>query len=58
MNTCCGIRYLRPAGRFSFGLLNVSRIRLRRPRLRDALADFGLGCLATAFMSNPGYHDV
>lgn len=55
MNTCCGIRYLCPVGRFSFGLLNVSRIRLRRPRLRDALADFGLGCLATAFMSNPGY---
>lgn len=55
MNTYCGIRYSRPAGLFSLGLLNVSRIRLRRFRLREALADFGLECLATVWMSHSGY---
>ena len=55
MNTYCGIRYSRPAELFSLGLLNVSRIRLRRSRLREAPANFGLECLATVCMSHPGY---
>ena len=56
MNTYCGIRYFRPKWRFSLGLLNVSRIRLRRSRLREAPVDFGLECLATVWMSHPGYN--
>ena len=56
MHTYCGIRYSRPAGLFSLGRLNVSRIRLRRSRLREAPADFGLECLATVCMSHPGYN--
>ena len=55
MHTYCGIRYSRPAGLVSLGLLNVSRIRLRRSRLREAPADFGLECLATVCLSHPGY---
>ena len=58
MNTYCGVRYSRPAGLFSFGLLNGLRVRLRRPHLREAPADFGLGGLATVFMSHPGYRDA
>ena len=55
MNTSCDSRSSRLARRFSLGLLDVShRIRLRRPRLRAATADFGLNGLATAFMNNPG----
>jgi len=56
MNTYCAIRSSRPAGLFSFGLLDVLlRVRLRRPHLREAPAGFGLGRLATAFMDNPGW---
>ena len=55
MHTYCGIRYSHPAGLFSLGLLNVSRIRLHRSCLREAPADFGLECLATVCLSHPGY---
>jgi len=55
MNTDFVARYSRPAGLFSFALLNGLGARLRRARLREAPGDFGLGRLATAFMSNPGY---
>jgi|GEM_PF-2078400 hypothetical protein len=58
MNTYCGVRYSRPAGLFSFGLLNGLRVRLRRPHLREAPADFGLDRLATVFMSNPDYRNA
>jgi hypothetical protein len=54
-NTYCGSRFSRPAGLFSFGLLDVPlRVRLRRPRLREAPAGFGLDRLATAFLTSPG----
>ena len=53
MHICSGVRSSRPARLFSFGLLNGLRVRPRRPRLREATADFGLKPLATAFMSNP-----
>jgi hypothetical protein len=44
MNTYYGIRSLRPARLFSFGLLDVlQRVRLRRPHLREASAGFGFG---------------
>jgi hypothetical protein len=55
MNTCCVVRFSRPAGLFSFGLLDGLQVRLRRPRLREAPAGFGLERLATTFMNNPGY---
>ena len=58
MNTYCGVRYSHPAGLFSFGLLSGLPVRLRRPHLREAPAAFGLGRLATVFMSNPGYRDA
>ncbi len=54
MNTCCIVRSSRPAGLFSFGLLDGLRVRLRMPYLREAPAGFGLKRLATAFMNNPG----
>ncbi|MCC2642912.1 MAG: hypothetical protein K0S45_3325 [Nitrospira sp.] len=54
MNTCYAVRSSRPAGLFSFGLLDVLPVRLRRPYVREALPGFGLECLATAFMNNPG----
>jgi len=54
MNTCYVVRYSRPAGLFSFGLLDGLTVRLRRPHLREAPAGFGLERLATAFMKNPG----
>jgi hypothetical protein len=54
MNTCYVVRSSRPAGLFSFGLLDGLRIRLRRPYLREALAGFGLERLATAFLNNLG----
>jgi hypothetical protein len=54
MNTCYAVRPSRPAGLFSFGLLDGLHVRLRRPYLRKAPADFGLERLATAFMNNPG----
>ena len=49
------VRSSRPAGRFSFGLLDGLPVRLRRPYLREAPAGFGLERLATAFMNSPGY---
>lgn len=58
MNTYCVVQSSRPAGLFSLGLLNGLQVRLRRPRLREVPADFGLGRLATAVMRNPGYRDV
>jgi|GEM_PF-844159 len=54
MNTCYVVRSSRPAGLFSFGLLDGLQVRLRRPYLREAPAGFGLKRLATAFMNNPG----
>jgi len=42
MNTCYVVRSSRPAGLFSFGLLDGLPIRLRRPYLREAPAGFGL----------------
>ena len=55
MNICYVVRSSRPAGLFSFGLLDGLSVRLRRPYLREAPAGFGLECLATAFTNNPGY---
>ena len=54
MNTCSVVRFSRPAGLFSFGLLDGLQVRLRRPHVREAPADFGLERLATVFMNNPG----
>ena len=54
MNACYVVRSSRPAGLFSFGLLDGPQVRLRRPYLREAPAGFGLERLATAFMNNPG----
>ena len=54
MNACSVVRFSRPAGLFSFGLLDGLQVRLRRPRLREAPAGFGLERLATTFMNNPG----
>jgi hypothetical protein len=51
MNTCYVVRSSRPAGHFSFGLLDGLPARLRRPYLREAPAGFGLERLATAFMN-------
>ena len=54
MNTRYVVRSSRPAGLFSFGLLDGLLVRLRRPYLRETPADFGLERLATASMNNPG----
>ena len=54
MNAYYVVRSSRPAGLFSFDLLNGLPVRLRRPHLREAPAGFGLKRLATAFMNNPG----
>ena len=54
MNTYYVVRSSRPAGLFSFGLLDGLHVRLRRPYLRAASTGFGLERLATAFMNNPG----
>ena len=54
MNTCHIVRSSRPAGLFSFGLLDGLHVRPRQPYLREAMAGFGLERLATAFMNNPG----
>jgi hypothetical protein len=54
MNAYYGSRSSRPAGLFSFGLLDGPQVRLRRPHLREAPAAFGLSRLPTAFMNNPG----
>jgi hypothetical protein len=58
MNTCSVVRFSRPAGLFSFGLLDGPHVRLRRPHLREAPAGVGLKRLATAFMNNPGQPSV
>ena len=57
MNTCYVIRFSRPAGFFSFGLLDGLRVRLRRPYVRETPAGFSLECLATVFMNYPGQLD-
>lgn len=54
MNTYCGRRYSRPARLFSLGFLDVPRSTPPSPHLREATAAFGLRCLATAFLNNPG----
>ena len=54
MNTRSVVRSSRPAGLVSFGLLDGLPVRLRRPHVREAPADFGLERLATVFMNNPG----
>ena len=54
MNTRSVVRSSRPAGLFSLGLLDGLHVRLPRPYVREAPADFGLKRLATAFMNNPG----
>jgi hypothetical protein len=54
MNTGYVVRTFRPAGLFSFGLLDGPQVRLGRLYLREAPAGFGLERLATAFMNNPG----
>jgi len=54
MNTCSVVRSSRPAGLFSFGLLDGLQVRLRQPHLREASSGVGLKRLATAFMNNPG----
>jgi hypothetical protein len=54
MNTYYVVRSSRPAGLFSFGLLEGLSVRLRRPYKRAAPAGFGLERLATAFMNYPG----
>jgi hypothetical protein len=53
MNTYCVVRSSRPAGLFSFGLLDGLHVRLRRPHVREAPPGFGLERLATAFMHSP-----
>ena len=54
MNTCYAIRFSRPTGLFSFGLLDELQVRLRRPYVREAMAGFGLERLATVFMNSLG----
>jgi hypothetical protein len=54
MNTCSVVPFSRPAGLFSFGLLDGLQVRLRRPYVREASAGFGLERLATAFMNSLG----
>jgi hypothetical protein len=58
MNTYYVVRSSRPAGLFSFGLLDGLHVRLRRPHLRAASAGFSLERLATAFMNYPGQQDA
>ncbi len=58
MNTCSVVRFFRPAGLFSFGLLDGRHVRLRRPHVREAPEGVGLTRLATAFMINPGQPSV
>ena len=54
MNVCSVVRSSRPAGLFSFGLLDGLPVRLRRPHLLEAPAGFRLKRLATAFMNSTG----
>lgn len=51
MNTCSVIRY-RPDMLFLFGRLDRLPGCLRRPDVRESLADLSLERLATAFMTN------
>jgi hypothetical protein len=53
MNVYYGGRSSRPAGLFSFSLLDGLQVRLRRLHLREAPVAFGLGRLVTTFMNNP-----
>ena len=55
MNTCSVIRSSRPAGLFSFGLLDGPHVHLRPPYVRETPAGFSRERLATACMNNPGY---
>jgi hypothetical protein len=50
---CAACQSSRPAGLFSFGLLDGLQVRLRRSYLREAPAGFGLERLATALMNKP-----
>jgi hypothetical protein len=54
MNTYYSGRSSRPAGLFSFGLLDGLRVRLRCPHFREAPAGFRLSRFATAFMNSLG----
>lgn len=56
MNIYYGCRSSRPTRLFSLGLLDVPLwVRLRRLRLREAAAAFGLCTLVTTFTNNPGF---
>jgi hypothetical protein len=55
MKTCYAARSSRPAGLVSFGLLDGLSVRTPRLYVREALADFGLESLASAFMNNQGW---
>jgi len=55
MNTYCDSQSSRPAGLFSFTLLDsLSGCLCRWLHLREAPAGVGLSRLATTFMNNPG----
>ena len=54
MNTCYVVRPSRPAGLFSFGLLDRLSNRLPRPYSREAQTGFGLERLATALLNDFG----
>jgi hypothetical protein len=54
MNVYYGGRSSRPAGLFSFSLLDGLQVRLRRLHLRETPVAFGLDRLATAFVNYPG----
>ena len=56
MNTYYDSRSSRPAGLFSFSLLDSLSGCLCRLPLREAPAGVGLSRLATAFMNNPSYN--
>lgn len=58
MNDGSVVRCSHSAGQFSFSLLDELSVGLRRPRLREAPAGFGLERLAAAFMNNPGQPPV
>ena len=58
MNDGSVVRCSHSAGQFSFSLLDELSVRLRRPRLREAPAGFGLEHLATTCMKNPGSRAV
>jgi hypothetical protein len=55
MNTYYSGRSSRPAGLFSFGLLDGPQVRLRRPHLREAPAALRSQPLRDGFMNNPAY---